>query len=175
MSGTSYHRTSWKHRQPTRSRTGWIDTGKIWALKADSYIAHHPQVTSKSNIIPGDSSYLMIMSQHLSTQLTKWNGKHLLTKHQPNVPICCCRCTCIETNKHWEICPKYTVNYAKAIQLVNNNSLQSTGCSKTKITRKAWKNEARGRNIKCKLSLNLINTKYYRKKHTNSSKQNMRP
>jgi len=46
MSGTSYHRTSWKHRQPTRSRTGWIDTGKIWAFKADSYIAHHPQVTS---------------------------------------------------------------------------------------------------------------------------------
>ena len=47
MSGTSYHRTSWKHRQPTRSRTGWIDTGTIWAFKADSYIAHHPQVTSK--------------------------------------------------------------------------------------------------------------------------------
>jgi len=46
MSGTSYHRTSWKHRQPTRSRTGWIDTGKIWAFKADSYIAHHTQVTS---------------------------------------------------------------------------------------------------------------------------------
>jgi len=49
MSGTSYHRTSWKHRQPTRSRTGWIDTGKIWAFKADSYIAHHPQVTSKTH------------------------------------------------------------------------------------------------------------------------------
>jgi len=47
MSGTSYHRTSWRHRQSIRSRTGWIDTGTIWAFKADSYIAHHPQVTSK--------------------------------------------------------------------------------------------------------------------------------
>jgi len=29
------HRTSWRHRQSVRSRTGWIDTGTIWAFKAD--------------------------------------------------------------------------------------------------------------------------------------------
>ena len=45
-SGTSYHRTSWRRRQSIRSRTGWIDTDAIWAFKADSYIAHQPQVTS---------------------------------------------------------------------------------------------------------------------------------
>jgi len=48
-SGTGYHRTSWRHHQSIRSRTGWIDTGTIWAFKADSYIARQSQVTSNKD------------------------------------------------------------------------------------------------------------------------------
>jgi len=35
MNGTRYQRKSWPHRQPTLSRTDWIDIGTIWASSAD--------------------------------------------------------------------------------------------------------------------------------------------
>ena len=76
MSGTSYHRTPWKHRQSTRSRTGWVDTGTIWAFKADSYIAHQPQVTMTETAVLVSRPILdnKAMSRRLSRSPTRTLG-----------------------------------------------------------------------------------------------------
>ena len=83
VSGTSYHRTSWRHRQSTRSRTGWIDTGTIWAFKAHGYIAHQLQVTSNRDFWP--SSWFCVMTVITRGLLTKFTLK--LLWRQAGYPI----------------------------------------------------------------------------------------
>ena len=58
LNGTSYHRSSWTHRQLTRSRTGWINTGILsWPR------LHRPSTSSASK--QNSSIWLMaVMSNH---------------------------------------------------------------------------------------------------------------
>jgi len=51
MNGISYHK-KWMHRRSILSKTGWTDTGEIWAFSADRLYSPSTSSTSKySNTI----------------------------------------------------------------------------------------------------------------------------
>jgi len=51
MNGTSYLKKSWMHRQSTHSKTGWRDTGEIWAFSAEWIYSSSISISSTSTTV----------------------------------------------------------------------------------------------------------------------------
>jgi len=75
-SGTSYHKKSSRHRRSTRSRTGWIDTGTIWAFSADW--PHSPLTSSTSTSNKNSSGHeianVNVYAVRSEATLIRWNN-----------------------------------------------------------------------------------------------------